>query len=75
MTLFYELPGVSIVTRNGAEVVRVVVKNLQTSEAVQIMDAIMQALDNLERKWQAEIDQRDAEDGAALLKALGIPVQ
>lgn len=75
MTLFYELPGGSIVTNNGAEVVRVVVKNLQTSEAVQIMDAIMHALDNLERKWKAEIDQRDAEDGAALLKAMGIPLQ
>lgn len=75
MTLFYELPGGSIVTRNGLEVVRVFVKNLQTSEAVQIMDAIMQALDSLERKWQAEIEQRDAEDGAALLKALGIPFQ
>lgn len=75
MTLFYELPGGSIVTKNGAEVVRVLVKNLQTSEAVQIMDAIMQALDSLERKWQAEIEQRDAEDGAALLKALGIPIQ
>lgn len=75
MTLFYELPGGSIVTKNGAEVVRVFVKNLQTSEAVEIMNAILDALDELEKKWRAEIDQRDAEDGAELLKSIGIPFQ
>lgn len=75
MSLFYELPGGSIVAKNGSEVVRVIVKNLQTSEAVQIMDAIMTALTALEQRWQAEIEQRDAEDDVALIKALGIPLQ
>lgn len=72
MTLFYEIPGGSIITATGKEVVRVQVSNLHPSESAQIMDAIMNALEGLEKKWKNDIDMREAQMGADLLLSLGV---
>lgn len=72
MTLFFEIPGGSIITATGKEVVRVQVSNLHPHEASEIMDAIMNALEGLEKKWQNDIDMREAQMGADLLRTLGV---